>query len=359
VLLLLVVGRLALNPYIAWRTRESLADLQGYRSSFDDVSVSTLHLSYSVHGLQLVKLPEPGGAAGTWLSFYAPRFEIALAGREIVRRRALVLRVELDDPRLDVRGLGASDGRKRSDAEIHDRISKMSPRVYQRVEVKRAAITFSDGTGRGIPAVSLHDLDLAVENLATRVQLANGEPTTLVAAGTLQRTGQLSVFVTADPFARPLAFAGRAAIQGLDLRDLRGLLVAKAELAPEKGTIDIFAQFKARDRRITGAVKPLLKSVELKPAKRGRPQLKAWLADTGLRIFSDRVPGREAAASVIPIRGQLTSPKADLWTTLWGVLRNAFVAGLESGFANLQPASGQKPATRPQARSPDVRGGRR
>ena len=58
------------------------------------------------------------------------------------------------------------------------------------------------------------------------------------------------------------------------------------------------------------------------------PALKAWLANAGLHILSDRVPGRDAAAAVVPIEGEVgRGAQAQLWPTIWGVLRNAFATG--------------------------------
>src|SRR5438445_11579586 len=82
---LLVVARLALNPIAAWRTREALANLEGYRAAFSDVSVSVLHLSYTVHDLRLVPTPRSSRPA-----FQVRRFELGIALRELLRRHALV-----------------------------------------------------------------------------------------------------------------------------------------------------------------------------------------------------------------------------------------------------------------------------
>jgi hypothetical protein len=347
VLLLLVAARLALDPYAAWRTREALAGLEGYRGEFSSVSVSVLRLSYSVEGLKL--LPEQRRGAETRVSFRAKRIEIALAPGELVRRRVRAFRVEVDDPKVEVQAAGGGGGKKRWDAELRDRLSREPPRAYQRIQVRRAEIGFSDESS-GTPAVRLRDLDLAVENVPTKPQLAKGEPTLLAASGTLQSTAQVSVFVTADPFTRRLSFAGSGAVERLELRELAGVLERKTDFLPEKGTVDVFARFHAREGRLSGGVKPVLKDVEVKPARPGTPALKAWLTDAALKI-SSRVPRRDATG-VIPIQGDLTDPKTDLWTAVWAVLRNAFAAGIESGLAE-QPRE-KSPGPAPQARTPPL-----
>ncbi len=351
VAVVLAAARIALGPLVARRTRAVLASLHGYRGSFDDVSISLWHLRYTIEGLKLVQVPTPPGASRERPFFHAKRVEIGLHWRDLLYRRELVGSVELDEPKLNLIAGKTKETSQTKIAEprLGDKISKLAPLDVDRIELKRAEVSFTDETSRGSPSLWLHEVDATLENLATRVGLAHGEPTTLAASGTLQRSGQVSVFVTTDPFAKKLAFSGRASVRGLSLVDLGNFLVGEAELAPEKGTIDLFAEFDAHDGRVSGGVKPVLKRAAVKPAKGGiGPKLKAWIADAGLRLLSDRVPARDATAAMVPIHGTIDGPKPELWPTIWGVLRNAFVVGVDSGFAGL-PAGESAKAT-PQAR---------
>ncbi len=350
---LLAAARLALNPLAARHTRQVLASLHGYRGTFDAVSVSPWHLSYAIEGLKLVQVPTPPGASEKRPFFYARRIEIGLHWRDLIHRHELVAGVELDEPKLNLI-VGASKSKRSSqtgivDPNLGEKLSKLAPLDVDRIELKGAEVSFTDRSSGGEPTLWLHRVDATLENLATRVGLAHGEPTTLAASGTLQDTGRVSVFLTADPFAKKFAFAGRAAVEGLSLEELGNFMVHKADVAPEKGSIDLFAEFDAHDGRVSGGVKPVVKRASVKPAKGGLgPQLKAWVADIGLKLLSDRVPGRDAAAALVPFHGSVNGPKAELWPTIWGVLRNAFVIGIDSGFTGL-PAGG-KAKVMPQAR---------
>lgn len=337
-----VAGRLALPPLVARQTRHVLAGLKGYRGSFDSVSLSLVRLSYTIDGLKLVRLPTPPGGEVNRPFFYARRIELGLHWRNLIHKHEVVGAVELDEPKLSlVAGTSKSNSQiDIADPELGNALKRLSPLDIDRIELKRAEVSFSDETGKGAPALWLHEIDATVENVATRVGLAHGEPTTLAASGTLQRTGQASVFVTADPLANSLAFSGRASVEHLALGDVGNFLVQKGDLAPEKGSIDLFVEFDAHDGHITGAVKPVLKDMHLKAAAGGvGPKVKSWVANAALRIFSDRVPNRNAAATIIPIDGTISGPKPQLWPTVWGVLRNAFVAGIESGFTGLSAKS--------------------
>ena len=351
---LLVAGRLALNPFVAKHTRDVLASLKGYRGSFDDVSVSLYRLSYTIDGLKLVQVPTPPGGSEKRPFFFAQRVRIGLHWRDLIHKRELVGDVELDKPKLNLIA-GKSKGQSQTgiqDPQLGDKIKRLSPLDVERIEFKDAEVTFADDTSHGSPSIWLHDLDATLENLATRVGLSHGEPTTLAASGTLQRTGQVSVFVTADPLAKKLGFSGRASVERLALKDVGNFLVKKIDLSAEKGSVDLFAEFDAHDGVIAGGVKPVLKNVDVKPAKGGvMPAIKAWIADAALKLFSDRVPGRNAVATVVPLKGTIHGPQAQVWPTVWATLRNAFVVGLESGFARLPAGDPAKKGVLPQARS--------
>jgi uncharacterized protein YhdP len=352
---LLVAGRLALNPFVTKHTKEVLSSLKGYRGTFDGVSVSLYRLSYTIDALKLVQVPTPKGGSEKRPFFYADEIRLGLHWRNLIHKHELVGSVELDHPKMNFIAGGDDEESQTgfNDPHLGEKLKRLSPLAVDRIELKQAEVAFADDTSPGSPSIWLHDLDATLENVATRVGMTHGEPTTLAASGTLQKTGQVSVFVTADPLAKSLGFSGRASVEGLALTDVGNFLQKKVELAPEKGTIDLFAEFDAHDGRISGGVKPVLKDVHVKPAKGGiGPAIKAWVGDAALRIFSDRVPGRNAVAAVVPMDGTIGGPKAQVWPTVWGVLRNAFVTGLESGFTHLPTAGdAEKKGVLPQGRT--------
>jgi hypothetical protein len=182
-----------------------------------------------------------------------------------------------------------------------------------------------------------------VENIATRAALAEGRPTTVSMTGALQRSGKMSFFLSADPWEKGLNFAGRFELRGLRTAELYAPIEAATKLQAPEGTVDLFVEFVAKDGHITGGIKPVLKNVKIEPADSGLgDRLKAWLADKALDIVSDRVPDRNAVATVIPIKGRVENPKAQIMPTVLGIIRNAFVAGLSSGFARLPPETAPK-----------------
>jgi len=223
-------------------------------------------------------------------------------------------------------------------------LARVTPARIARLEIRDGEVLYRDLTAPRTPEIWLHDIELAMENLATRPNLAGGRPTTVSGRAKLGRSGTVTLFVSANPFANKLAFAGEAAVKGWRVAELFDLIEPKTDLQTPQGTLDLFAEFKAAAGAISGGVKPVLKNVEVRPTEDNLGnKLKAWIADEGLDLFSDRVPQRNAVATVVPIKGKLEDPDIQLWPTVLGVVRNSFVEGISSGFTHLPPKTADKP----------------
>lgn len=224
--------------------------------------------------------------------------------------------------------------------DLDAQLRKVTPLDVDHIDIVDGQVAFIDVSRPERPELWLHDLQLSVENLTTRVHLTEGRPVLLTATGTLASSGAVSIFITADPFEKGLTFSGRASIVGLQTSELYKFIEPATKLQAPHGTVDIFVEFDCRNGALTGGVKPVLKNVEVRPgSKNPWTVLKAWASDVALRIFSDRVQERNAVATVLPIKGSLTDPDLQLWPAIFGVMRNAFVEGLTSGYAFLPPST--------------------
>jgi hypothetical protein len=339
---LLVVIRLVLDPIAAHYTRKELSASDTLRGDFDRVHVTILPPGYEIHRL---KIDERVDRGWKYPLFYAERVKASVDLRSLLHGR-LAAHARIDEPKLIYTERAKAEKTEKKPSgppDLEPLLRKVLPARVDRIEVRAGEVQFRDLVDQGQPELWVHKIEVAVENLATRRKLSEGEPATVSASAELGRSGQLSMFVSANPFARPLAFAGRAELRGWRIAEMYDLVEPQTKLQPTQGTLDVFVEFKSRDGRITGGVKPVLKNAQVKAAEGGiGNRLKAWVADEGLHIFSDRVPGRNAVATVIPIEGRLDQPDIQLWPTVMGVIRNAFVEGVSAGFQNVPPEKSEK-----------------
>ena len=339
VIAVVVLVRLILDPIAAHYTRKELNASDSLRGDFQRVHVTVFPPGYEIHRLKIDERVDPD-----WKHplFYAERVTAALDLRSLLHGR-LAAHARLDDPKIIFTERAKTAKKSARPPDLAPTLRRILPARVDRIEVRNGELVFRDLVDKGQPEVWVHRIEAAVENLATRRKLAGGAPVTLSASAALGRSGEVTLFVSANPFARPLEFAGRVEERGWRVAELYNLVEPQTKLQTPKGTFDLFAEFKSAKGRITGGVKPVLKNVEVKPAEGGLGnRLKAWLADETLHLFSDRVPGRNAVATVIPIEGRLASPDVQLWPTIFGVVRNAFVEGMSASFHDVPPPAAEK-----------------
>lgn len=350
VLLLLVVGvAIALQPLARHATRRALGSVAGYVGSFADAHVSLLPLEYRVTHLKL----EPKDRSRP--TVYVEDAVIHMDWKWLLKGR---LRVAASADRANL-VLREASGKSSTEhvPDLSQIFKQVLPGQLHRLQFRRSELTYifhneKDAAGKEqqaaegrstVPKLWIHDLEATVENLATRPEYVEGA-TTLVISATLNKSGKLSLFATADPLARGLTFAGQMAIKGFDLRDAYNLVDSKSDVAFGKGTLDLLARFGCKAGKLTGAVQPVIKNAEVKPAREDLgTRVKAWAANLGVDLLSDRVPGRNAVSTVVPIEGNLGDPQLQLWPTLFGVIRNAFVQGIGETFSHLPPPRAKEP----------------
>jgi hypothetical protein len=195
----------------------------------------------------------------------------------------------------------------------------------------------------GEPVLWVHHLELALENVATRRRLTGGLPVLLSARAIVQRTGLLTVFVSADPFGSGLDFAGRASLRGLSLAEVSPFVSRAAPpIRVPEGRLDLFLSFESRHGQLVGAIKPVLRNVEIEPARSG---LLAWLEAHTVDLLLDLVARHsrlgDVVATTVPIQGDLAGPDVGIWPAVMGVLYNALIRGFSVGFNGLPPGPPQ------------------
>ena len=330
----LVIGLLAIfkHAIVRYATHRALAAVPGWKAEAGDANLSLFPLMYSVTDVNMVPDDE------TLPIFYVGDLQTGLFWKDLIRGRVNAW-CNIDRAKMTFFLI------KITIPDIAEILQNLLPFQVQRVQLKQGEITIvfrhtrhqdlkhPEGDG---PQIWFHDIEASMEGIASRVGLEK-QVTTLALRSKLQRSGELNVFVTADLLATDqLSFTGQMELRGLHLSDI------DRELKPiglkVDGTFDMLARFGVDHGNLKGAVQPFIKNGHVEAVQEDLlSKLKALLADAAIDILSDRVPERNAVATVVPIHGKLLHPKADLWTTVWGVLRNAFVEGLIESIRMLPP----------------------
>lgn len=346
--MLLILLYIFLNPLANWGARKGLATLEGFVGDFEKVHVTPFPLVVEVTKLKLTEEPVSKGEPPL---IYADkiRAEVSLA-QALIGHVVGTMRVE--GPKLSY------TIRKPVETQVKETQAKLEPPIRRllkqleslppsridRVEVVDAEVLLEDLREENKPRFWIHAMDFSMENLPSNRDMSMGQATWVAFSGTLQKSGQMSGFISADPLTLPPHFAGKFALSGLQLVDIHDVVSSKTGIAFPKGSFELFADFKSERGHLNGGVKPLLKDLDAKPVDKGLgAKLKSALADVAFDVFKSKDAGDEKIGTVIPIRGNLDQPNVQIWPTILGVLRNAFVEGLAGAFAHTPPpVSGDK-----------------
>lgn len=335
---LLVVIRLVLDPIAAHYTRKTLNAGEGFRATFADVHVTILPPGYQIEHLKVIEHPK-----GRWEDpiYYVKKARVTILWRELLRGH-LVGNMWIDQPKFLIKSKqeAKSAGKAKSIAEQFD---EMTPLRIDRLDIDGGEVLLARGTGDKAAEMWIHHANLVAENLATRKAMMEGEYAKLRGSARIQRSGKLSLAFNMSPYAKGLTFSGKAKLEDLELRELYAFTKNRADLQAKSGTLDMFVDLRARGGRLDGGVKPVLKNVELEAADKDLgTRLKAALADAAVDLAENEDQGDDRVATVIPIKGKVSDVRAQLVPTILGVVRNAFVVGLASGFSGLPPPTADK-----------------
>jgi hypothetical protein len=337
VVALLIVGRLVLDPLAARFMTRALAKNEHFQGSFSSVHVALIPPAIEVWDFKMIERPD-----GRWDEplAYVKYSRLSVLWRQLLHGH-LVAQARAEAPKFVA--LRQYEKKAEKAPEAAREFEKMVPIKLDLVEIADGELLLGMGKGKRAPQLWLHDIDLVANNLATTKALMENRPSTLHMTGTVQRSGKLRVDAEMDPLAKELTFSSKASLRGLKAEELYAFMAKEADLQAEEGTIDAFVEIKAKDGHLRGGVKPVLKNIEIR--SKGDDlgdRIKAALADAAVELLSDDVPGRDAVATTIPIRGRIDQPDMQLLPTVLGVIRNAFVVALRSGFTNLPPPVANK-----------------
>ena len=344
-----IAVRIVMTPIATRMARDSLQSMPGFKGSFRELSIRTLTTSVIIEGLSLDRDPpaDPGTPFITMEKVHLTLFWRELfKGKIVGSAKILKPKFHIVIPPSPEEAKEEGKSRPPPPPDVPDlakTLGDVIPVRIDRVEIQDGEMVVVDAGAEGLPDIRIGNLEMTIENIETGTQLGSGRPTVFAAHALVEKSGQLAMFYTADLLAKSLTFAGKAKLEGLKLAEINDFLAARSGLRVEKGTFDVYTAFTASRGKFIGGVKPLLKGVDMEPVESDiLSAFKEAFIDNTISLFSDDVPGREAVAALIPIRGEITSPSPQLLPTILSIVRNAFVEGLASGFQNLPPPASNR-----------------
>jgi hypothetical protein len=229
--------------------------------------------------------------------------------------------------------VGAAKEATRATLEAADRAQDpgLEFRV-DRLDIVKSDVGFIDKTKTPSYRAFVTDATATLTNLSS---LPSGETAVARVRGKFMGSGPASADFKLLPARPGPDFDLAVQIDETDLTTMNDLLLAHGKFDVTAGQFSLYSELQARQRQITGYVKPLFQDMTVYDPKQDRGKnvmRRAYEAVVGgvSKVLENRP--REEVATRVELSGRLDSPNPSIVDTIVGLVQNAFFKAILPGF---------------------------
>jgi hypothetical protein len=329
--LILIAFRLALPSILCKVVNQKLTEIEGYEGHVNDIDVWLIRGAYAIKGIELNKtggkIPVP--------FFSADVADISIEWRALFHG-AIVAEIVVQNPILNfVNGPTPATSQTKIDSSWVDVVDALIPFKLNRFELRNGQIHYRDYHSSPKIDMFMRDVYVTAENLTNTTRSKDTLPSTVVSTAQVYG-GQLRMNMKVNPLNETPTFDMNVQLTTINLVDLNDFLKAYGKFDVEKGTISIYAEAAAKNNKIVGYTKPIIKDLKVvdleKDAK--QPLHLVWESVVGFTAWVFKNHPKDQLATKIEFEGNLDNPKIDIWALIGQTLFNAFIQALYPSIEN-------------------------
>lgn len=322
----IVVVRLYLDVWVLDYVNNVLANLNGYKGSVQSISIDLYRGAYRINKLDIRKtggkIPAPFVAIET--ADLSIQWSALFDGR-------IVSSLDLDKPVINFAvNKGTTQNGKEQDWTKP--IKDLAPIDINKVTFRDGVITYQDFGSTPQVNVYVHQLRGTVTNLRNVVDKAEPLPSTVDAQGSSVGGGHLSITGRMNILKPTPDMKLKIALENASLVAFNNYTEAYASFDFKQGTFNLYSQVNIIDNHVAGYIKPLVTDLSIDILKEPNPIDVVWrsLVSAVMTVFTN-LP-KDQFATRTDLDGQLGSIQTDTWSTVWGIIYNAFIQAMTKGF---------------------------
>jgi hypothetical protein len=327
-LLVLVVAARAALPYaVKHYVNQQLNKIPEYRGRVAKIDVQLIRGAYKIRGLEIEKATGP--VPVPFLS--VPEVDLSMQWKELFHG-SLVGEVVVNRPQINfVNAPSESEKQTGVGKEGQRTLESLFPFNLNRFQVNNGNIRFRDFHREPKVDIYVTNLFATATNLTNSREVNDKLPAGLVARGKTIGGGEFELLLRLNPLKKDPTFELTAGITNMDLTALNSFMRAYGKFDVQSGQFQVYTEIAAADGRFEGYVKPFFQNLDIfdwdKERKKGILQ-KFWQAIVaGVGGLFKNQP-QDQLATRIPLSGNFEQTDINLWATIGGILRNAFVRAL-------------------------------
>ncbi len=330
-IVLLIAFRIAL-PYILLKyVNRQLARIDGYSGRVEDIDVALYRGAYTIDGIKLDKLngkiPVP--------FFQADEIDLSIEWGAIFRGR-IVAEIEVENPVMNfVKGPTRETSQTDIDKDWTEVVDKLIPIKLNRFEINNGEVHYRDFHSSPKVDIYAKQVHILAENLSNAKRKKDVLPSDVTATAAVY-DGRLSLNMKIDPINTVPVFDMNARLTSVNLTHLNDFLKAYGNFDVEKGELGLYTEAAAKDKRIHGYTKPLIKDLKVLSWKndKDKPARMVWEAIVEAVTWVFKNHPKDQLATKASFEGSIENPDFDIWNIIGQLLRNAFIEALYPSLEN-------------------------
>lgn len=319
-LIIIIFARAYLPIYLRDYANNVLNNIEGYRGSVADVDLALYRGAYVIHGLKIHKIDE--GIPTPFIEF--TRTDLSLQWGALFRGE-IVGDVTLDRPVITF--AKSSNGATKQDGTDTDwtvPIKALMPLDINFVEIHNGKIAWQDFSTSPNVDLYIDDMYAKATNLRNVADDSGALPSDLIVRGTSLGDGQLHLDGKLNILKQIPDFNLDAKLESVNLTAMNNYARPFAGIDFESGRLDVYSELIVQDGAISGYVKPLATNISIVDKQPDDPIAFIWesLVSGVVELFSNQ--SKDQFATQVELSGRIDDPNTNVWTTLGGIMRNAF-----------------------------------
>jgi len=324
ILIILVVFRLMLPSIVLRTVNQKLTEIDGYKGSAQDIDIFLLAGSYTIKELEIKKtggeIPVP--------FFTAKAMELSVEWKALFKGD-VVGEIEVDEGKLNfVKGPTKATTQTSIDKGWTQVANELIPLRINRFEISHGAIQYHDYNSSPKIDLVLNNVHILATNLTNADDKGTLLPATVNGSGTLYE-GNVTFNMRLNPLNETPLFDMSAELTTMSLKNLNDFMKAYEKLDVQKGTLSLYAEASARENKIVGYAKPVIKDIDaLKWKEEGTAQSNVQNDSVGRVAWIFRNHPKDRPATQVKFEGSMKQPYTGTWGVIGETLQNAFVKAL-------------------------------
>src|SRR5688500_10472778 len=326
VLVIIIALRLILPYWVLNFVNKRLAEIKEYYGHVDDIDIELYRGAYQVKSIYINKV-DPKSQKQTPF-FSSPIVDISIEWKSLFKGR-IVSEMDFHSPALRfTEGKAEPEQLEKNTNDFRRMIKTFTPFKEKRLDLFDGKIQYIDPTLEPVVDIHLDNPHILARNLSNVVD------TTLLPAKVEATAdvygGSLNFNMRIDALAEHPTYDMNAEIKNANLVRLNDFFKAYADFDVNKGTLGLYMEVAAKDRKFLGYVKPVIKDLDVMGPedRKDNVLLKLWEGMVGVAgdILSN--PKTDQIATKIPIVGEYGEKKVGVWYAILAALRNGFIQAI-------------------------------